>query len=425
MKGSLSPFTALLFLISLLYLAKSSSAQFEDPPEDHSYKPLTVKLSDDGKKYLRFILWNQLWLSTNNLEGGENLLLTPSIRRARVLAYSQISPRFLILTHFGLNNLGPNNLTALGNDGDGAQLFLHGAWGELRVCDGLYLGTGLHYWKGLTRLANASTLNFMTLDQIRPWAHWHSLGISDQFARHLGVYAKGQIGGFDYRVAANAPGRNPLGEGKDYGLKDSPYMYTGVSNPDGDGNPVGNYIFEGYFRYNFWDKESIKLPYAVGSYLGNKKVLGLGAGFFIHPNAMYDTTNLRHEDVAHFATDLFLEYPLSQGDMVHFYGSFINFDYGMNYVSRWAGTGSQLYGQLGYYIQGLKLMPYVALQNGSYDGFDDPISSLDIGLNYHLNGHNCKITLEYHMISADVREAAIATPADALSQLRMQLHVFL
>ena len=70
-------------------------------------------------------------------------------------------------------------------------------------------------------------------------------------------------------------------------------------------------------------------------------------------------------------------------------------------------------------------MPYVAVQSGNYDGMPDPVTAVDAGVNYLLNGHNCKITLEYHRIQGDVREAAIAAQEDALSQLRLQLHIFL
>lgn len=411
----------------LLFLPIALQAQMEAPPEeDHSYKPLTLRLDESGKKYIRFIMWHQLWITTNNLDAdGAKFQLTPSIRRSRFLAYSQVSSKFLILTHFGLNSLNPNNLSALGNDSNTPQFFLHGAWGELKISDGLYIGSGLHYWKGLTRLANASTLNFMTLDQSRPFAQWHSLGISDQFARHLGIYAKGQIEKFDYRIAFNAPGRSPLGTGRDFGTNNSPLTYTGVSTPDSDGDPVGNYIAEGYFRYNLWDTESTKLPYQVGSYLGKKKILGIGAGFFLHPNGMFNNATGEHENVSHFAVDVFFEYPNPQGNAIHAYASFISFDYGENYVSRWGGTGTNLYGQLAYFIKSAKIMPYIAFQNGDYDGFADPVQALDIGANYYVNGHHCKLTLEYHRIAGDVREGAIATQDDALSQLRFQLHIFL
>ena len=392
---------------------------------DHSYKPLTVKLNETGSKYIRFISWHQVWAQTNNLAvDNAKLQITPLMRRSRFLAYAQVSPRFLILTHFGLNNLTPAGLPALGNQAgdDAAQMFLHDAWTEFKVTrsEALYIGGGLHYWKGLTRLASASTLNFMTMDQPRPFSPWHSLGITDLFARHLGVYAKGAIGKMDYRIAVNSPGRNPLAGGASFS-GNTPLTYTGVQQPDKQGEPTGNTIVEGYVRYNFLDKESIVLPYNVGSYLGTKKIFAVGAGFFAHPNGMYDVLTAEHSNVFHFAADAFLDYPTAGGDVIHAYGSFTNFDYGANYVSRWAGTGTVLYGQFGYMLKSLQLMPYVAVQNANYQGFTDPVLGLDVGLNYFILGHNAKLTLEYHRLTNDTRDA----PSGELSQVRLQAHIFL
>jgi hypothetical protein len=72
-------------------------------------------------------------------------------------------------------------------------------------------------------------------------------------------------------------------------------------------------------------------------------------------------------------------------------------------------------------------MPYVAVQSANYDGWDENVGSLNIGLNYFLNGHNAKVTLEYHQITNDIREAAITDFMDnnMLSQLRLQTHIFL
>lgn len=418
-----------MILLCFLSLGASQllAQEAEKPAEDHSYKPLTLKLSEDGKKYVRFIMWHQIWMTTNNLsEEDAKLQLTPSIRRSRFLAFAQISPRFLILTHFGLNGLTPSNLTSLGNNGDAPQLFLHDAWGEFKITDNIYVGGGLHYWKGLTRLSNQSTLNFMTLDQSRPFIAWHSLGITDQFARHLGFYAKGEIGKFDYRIALNSPLRNNLAAGADYGLKDSGLTYSGAINLNKDGDPTGNTILEGYFRYNFLDKESTKLPYQVGTYLGSKTIFGIGAGFFLHPNGMYNESSGEHSGISHFAIDAFLDKPMGDGKgALNAYFALISFDYGNSYVSRWGGTGTAIYGQLGYLIKAAKLMPYIAYQSGNYEGLNDPVSALDIGLNYFINGHNAKVTLEYHSIKGDIREPAIATGNDVLSQLRLQLHIFL
>ncbi|MEL6659633.1 MAG: hypothetical protein AAFR36_24435, partial [Bacteroidota bacterium] len=279
--------------LCLLLAASVGLPAQEAPTVDHSYKPLKLNLNEDGSKYIRFIIWHQQWLSSSNLSAPDNgeaaeLQLTSSIRRSRMLAFAQVSPRFLILTHFGLNGLNPGNLTSLGGNGDAPQLFLHDAWVEFMVNKNLYIGSGLHYWKGLTRLSNQSTLNFMTLDQSRPFVHWHSLGITDQFARHLGVYAKGSIDKFDYRIAFNNPGRNGI-RGNFNGHDDPALSYDGVNNLDKDGNPTGNTIVEGYFRYQLADQESTKLPYAVGSYLGKKNVLAIGAGFYAHPNGIYNS----------------------------------------------------------------------------------------------------------------------------------------
>ena len=421
----LLPLLAFCLSFSLTALSQENA---EKPEADHSYKPLTLKLSEDGKKYVRFIIWHQQWLQTNNLAADNSKLqLTNLTRRSRFLAYAQVSPRFLILTHFGLNNLTPDNLTSLGNNGDAPQLFLHDAWTEFKVSndDALYIGGGLHYWKGLTRLANQSTLNFMTLDQARPFVHWHSLAITDQFARHLGIYAKGELGKFDYRLAFNNPGRNGLQN--DRGTKGSPLTYDGFAQPEKNGDATGNTIIEGYFRYNFWDKESTKLPYQVGSYLGAKKVFGIGAGFFAHPNGMYNNNNGEHENVIHFAADAFLDMPLFGNDCLNAYASFMRFNYGENYVSRWAGTGSVIYGHVGYKLPDSKFMPYVALQSASYEGFNDNVLGLDVGLNYFILGHNAKLTLEYHTISNDVREGGLDASGNIqdVSQIRLQAHIFL
>ncbi len=413
------------FIIVICAFAQGLIAQ-DNKEVDHSYKPLTLKLSDDGNKYVRLIMWHQIWAETNNLDvENAKTTITPSIRRSRFLAYSQISPRFLILTHIGLNNFNPNNMTSLGNNGDSPQYFLHDAWVEFKVNPGLYLGGGLHYWNGLTRLASASTLNFMTLDQARPFGHWHSLGYSDQFARHLGFYAKGDIGKIDYRVSINQPGANPIANGTSF-AKSSPIVYNGAYINDKENQPTGRTIVQGYFRYNFWDMESHKLPFEVGTHLGSKKVLGIGAGFFSHPNGAYNTVTEQHVDVNHVAIDGFLDMPTSDGKgAVNAYVSYTKFNFGEDYLGRWAGTGDNVYGHLGYYIKSAKLMPYVAVQYGDYNGHNNAennhiiMSSINAGINYYVQGHNAKLTLEWHKINNDLNNGS------DISQIRFQAHVFL
>ena len=62
---------------------------------------------------------------------------------------------------------------------------------------------GLHYYMGLSRMTMASTLNFLTLDS--PVFSWPLIDNSDQFARQLGMFAKGKYGKLEYRFSLNKP----------------------------------------------------------------------------------------------------------------------------------------------------------------------------------------------------------------------------
>ncbi len=436
-------------LIFFISLGNNLAAQEVKKDVDHSYKPLIIKLDEEGNKYIRFITWHQIWLTTNNFENeSSDFKISPSIRRSRFLTYAQISPKFLILTHWGLNGLSSSNLTTLGNNGDGPQIFLHGAWLEFMVNKHLYLGGGLHYWNGLNRLASSSTLNFMTMDQTRPFLGWHLLGYSDQFARHMGVYAKGQIGKLDYRVSVNEPikyGFNCEASASD--LKEGIACYnTNLIYQQTE----GNMIISGYFRYNFWDKESTKLPYSVGTYLGKKSVFNVGAGFFAHPNGSislksgvgaitanpsdsnyFDELNQKTklENVLHLSVDAFLDMPIGDGAF-NAYANIIKFNYGPGYiggVGEWSATGNAFYAHVGYLIPKSKFMPYIGYQVRHYDAFQDSERengrSLNAGLNYFVSGHNAKLTLEYHQIKyGGNTENRLSGD---VSQIRFQAHVFL
>jgi hypothetical protein len=61
--------------------------------------------------------------------------------------------------------------------GEGLKCFLHDVWAQYSLGKNNAVGGGLHYWNGISRLNNQSTLNLMTLDNKRQaWA----TGLSDQ-----------------------------------------------------------------------------------------------------------------------------------------------------------------------------------------------------------------------------------------------------
>src|SRR5688500_4577180 len=101
---------------------------------------MKVPLNEDGSKYIRFITWHQVWVRYNENNTGSIRNREPrdhtfdvGLRRSRFLLYSQISPRFVIVTHFGINNQNAVSGGVSAADGKKPQLFMHDAYTEYKV----------------------------------------------------------------------------------------------------------------------------------------------------------------------------------------------------------------------------------------------------------------------------------------------------
>ncbi len=423
--------TTLLFIVFCMNLFPLATLAQEDATNEnpaYPYKPLTLRIDDDT--YIRTIIWNQIWLQTNNLSAeNADFRVTPQIRRARMIFLAQISPRFLVFSHLGMNSETSVGHHPLGESPQ-VSIFFHGIWGEYKLTDNHYFGMGLHYWNGLSRLTSQSTLNFMTLDA--PLFNWAQLGLSDQFARHLGVYAKGSLGKLHYRVSLNDALDTSLDDLLTVAPTTDRAVYSGAALGAGD----NRFVAQGYFHYELMDEESTKLPYFVGSYLGGKEVFNIGAGFFHHTNgtATLATTGADPYDfhnVNHFSIDAFYDAPVGgKGAAVNALLAYYNYDFGPNYTKPAANpggtiaTGGLIYGQFGFLLPGEgmqdRFMPYVSYANGTPEAFEDNSSVFKLGMNYFMNGHNSKITLEYTNSITPTAEGT--ANADILT---LQMQVFL
>ena len=112
---------------------------------------MTLVLDDEGKKYIRFLTWGQVWTSfTENNPGTvdtdgdlkENSL-DIGLRRVRFLTYSQLSERYLILLHVGINNQtfttgGDTGTREFGSDTRGSG---PAAWARSRRSSSMMSGT--------------------------------------------------------------------------------------------------------------------------------------------------------------------------------------------------------------------------------------------------------------------------------------------
>ena len=413
---------------------------------DHAYAPVKVNLSEDGTKFVHFINWHQFWLTADNHPITGDLTVRPSLRRSRFLMFAQISPKFLILTHFGINSFGADQMNGIGQGR--AQLFLHDAWAEYEVMPKkLYLGGGLHYWNGISRLTNQSTLNFLPLDM--PRFNWPTINTTDQFARHMGVYAKGKIGKLDYRLAVNEAMTN----GVDGAVAINDQFATVNAKARSFGTQ-GSLIYQGYLNFQFMDQESNKLPYMVGTYLGQKTVFNLGAGFYTNPGGAVTLTNAANpldgtladpaailadfqakttsHNVTLLGVDAFYDAPVgSNGGAVTAYAVYYNYDFGPNFLyarGETIGTGGIVYGHVGYLIPGEgmrnRVQPYASFSNRSFEQFQDAAyantsaNTLGLGVNYMINGHHSKLTLEW-------QRSQSALSGEGSSFGRMQYVVFL
>ncbi len=388
----------IILLIGLFFV----SFQFMNAQGAPDYNGgMKVKLNEDGSKYFRILSWAQIWAQNNSdrppdANGNEQSNTNFSVRRARVLMYAQLNKNFLILTHFGLNSLNADNMSPIGT-GDRSQLFFHDVWGQFRLTDNHAIGGGLHYWNGISRANNQSTLNMMTLDNTRQ--AWATIGLSDQFARHMGVYLKGNFGKFQYRVSINDAITNNL-QAAATPVNGGAAIYAGRRLL---GSKDAGKAYAGYFEYNFLDQESNFLPYKVGTYLGGKKIFNVGAGFFLHPKGAVSADGLGQlsgEDVSIFAVDAFYDAPLGDnGSAITVYALAQFNDYGENFtLGQTYETGAMLHAHLGYVIPSskpTKFQPYVHFTNRQIDAIDDSANQFGFGANAYFSGHHSKLTLEY------------------------------
>jgi hypothetical protein len=394
---------------------------------DGTAKKLQWSLNEDGSRYFRIALWLQVWTRAMQLGPGTTVQGDDSpwyadvaLRRARVLMFGQIFPRVFLLMHFGINNQTFRNARK-------PQLFFHDAWVEFQLTKSkaFYLGGGLIYWNGISRQTNASTITSMSLDL--PIMNWPLIERQDQFARQLGIYAKGKVGLFDYRIAVTRPF--------------TPFDVSLTGNtPAPDPTPVGNYrdtnawAYQGYFMLQFLDEESNVLPYTVGTYIGAKKVFNLGFGGYAHPwgiSYLNETTGeVKARTLVIASGDLFLDMPFGgdDGGAATWYGVYQYQDFGPNNIRPigimnpadpgsgsgnaypMIGTGHSLYSELGILIPGhvgqeIKFQPYVNWQGSGFQAFgcagNDELAGcswmqhVGIGVNMFIHRHNAKVSLEY------------------------------
>jgi hypothetical protein len=431
---------------------------------------MKFNLNEDGSKFMRVIAWNQIWMRSSQMNpgtmiGGEATSTATDIgnRRLRFLAYAQVSKRYMILTHFGINNQTFTNGGAVGTSGTGGYgagkkpgLFFHDAWNEYAVVlpekdkkFSMSLGAGLHYYMGLSRLTMASTLNFLTIDA--PIFNWPLIENSDQFARQVGLFAKGKYGKLEYRLSYNKP----------YATNIVPANSTTTANAVAvDNSGMTKWSKAGYFEYQFLDQEANVLPFKVGSYLGTKKVFNVGAGFYNAPDATRSSVNstINKHDITLLSADVFVDLPIGKKEnkmAVTGYSVLYDYDFGPNYLRNVGimnigsvdpnfagsraiagpgnaqptiGSGTIWYTQAGILLPNkeakpkIRIQPFGAVTYKNFDALTQSSTQFDVGSNFFLDGHHAKITTQY---STRPVYTASTNRSGSLGDFVVQLQIYL
>lgn len=435
-------------LIALSLIALSAVAQNTEQPKDKKPdKNLTFNLNDDGSHYIKANLTTQIWVRFNQSNPGttvfgykEDQTFDIGLRRVRAVITGQLSDRVYFFTQFGINNFTATS-------GRKMPLFFHDAAADIAVIPrNLSIGGGLTGWNGLARFSSPSIGKIMGYDA--PLFQQSTNDATDQFLRKLSIYAKGKLGKLDYRVILSTPmatqnsgAVGPIGFNSDFSLQPANLQYGG------------------YFMYQFLDEESNANPYTVGTYLGKKRVFNIGAGFQYQKDAMWRTSKTLmpdtiNENMMNFAADVFYDHPVGKkGGAISIYASYVNFGFGKGYLRNigvmnpatgvlpltshlngggngvpMIGTGSVLHGQAGYLLPtnvlGEKrgqLMPYVMVMSANYDRLNETMLLYDVGINWFLNGHNTKLSLDWQ--NRPVFRASDQRVAERKSMMVLQLQI--
>lgn len=422
-----------------------------------SINELKLKLNDDGSHYFKLTFLNQTWVRYNQSNPGTQVLgeqapetFDIGLRRTRIQFFGQVSDHMFFYSQFGMNNF---NFLSQNAGNRKLQAFFHDALGEYKIWinnDWLKLGAGLTIANGLSRFSQPSVSSIMTMDV--PVFAQATVDQTDEFSRKLSLYARGQLGKFDYRLVISDP---------------FPIQTNGQLPPALSGNATfaqetHRKQYQGFFIYNILDKEPHTTPYMTGTYLGKKKILNVEAGFINQRNATWSQENSLSDTTYHpmnlWSVAIYYDAPLnaSLGNALSIYCGYFGLDYGPKYL-RYNGsmnpanglnngglTGSQgnsfpmfgsgnvIYSQIGYlFRQDLlgeshgTLMPYASLMHARYDRLASNMNVWNAGVNWLMNGHNNKLTLDYQLRPVFTSSGDQVSKTGTKGQVVLQYQVFL
>lgn len=441
-------------IINLLFFASITYAQ-----NNIAKNALVFPLNDSGNYYIQATFLNQVWLRVNENNPGTLIQNKPQtstfdigLRRTRMQLFGQLNNH--VFVYF---QVGQNNFNALYNANSNRKnaFFVHDAVCEYKVSkqNQLKLGAGLTIANGLSRFSQPSIGSILTLDV--PVFAQTTVDQTDQFSRKLSVYARGQIGKFDYRFVLSNP----------FPITSSGQALPPISSDASFAQKGQHLQYQGYLIYQFFEHETHTTPYMTGTYLGQKKVWNVAAGFIAQQNAMWRLNNndTLYQAMQHFAIESYLDMPINKEKKtaISAYIGYFNTFFGSNYLryngimnpangsnlnNSYAfgahgpnygnalpmfGTGQTLYTQVGYLLPSGKnenigrLLPYAAATIAQFNKLNGLMANTyALGVNYLIQKHQSKISLELQNRPTFLKIANQIKASKRLNSLTLQYQIF-
>ena len=449
--------TKTILLVVLILIEIYSFAQVSQTEKNS--EELRLNLNTNGSNYVKATILNQSWLRFNESNPGSLSLGDPvsktfdiGLRRTRFQLFGQLSDHVFFYFQVGQNNfnyLAGQNSANSGNRKN--QFFIHDALAEYRLIkgsDALHIGSGLTITNGLSRFSQPSIGTIMSMDV--PIFAQATVDATDEFSRKLSFYGRGQIGRLDYRL-----------------IMSDPFPVTSNGLPQVAIQPINSTFaynqhhkqYQGFFAWNFRDKESHTTPYMTGTYLGKKNVFNLEAGFISQKNATWSGTVVSPLYYNMFLWSIagFLDQPIGvKGAAINAYFGYFNTNYGKGYLryngimnpangtaaanapnSSYGnsfpmfGTGEVLYAQLGYLLPSQflgeghgQLLPYATSQFGNLDRLQGKMNVYSFGVNWLIKGHTSKITVDLQNRPVYAASGSDLIKSSRRNQLVLQYQVF-
>ncbi len=182
---------------------------------------------------------------------------------------------------------------------------------------------------------------------------------------------------------------------------------------DSASSPESNPRFSGRVHVTLLDPEK---GYGYrGTYLGEKKVLTIGAAYQTEAAVAY--AGNKEVDYSAWTVDLFAEYPIEDVGTFTLSGAYVEYDMDDAYkngtpdtdVTGLNGEKNGGYVKVGYLLPNLPLQLFARAEGWSFaklnDVYDQEVDVMGLGFNYYLRGQNLKVTVEYSTLDYDKEES--------------------